>query len=303
MKQQSTILPVLAGIAVSIFFGLSFMFTKTALDVLTPFHLLGLRFTFAAITLTLLYLFKLVKIELKGKNLKPLFLIALFQPVGYFISETMGVNMTSSSEAGMIIALIPVFVVIIGALFLKEQPTFIQMIFIIMSVVGVVFIVLMGGKSGASGNTLGMIILLGAVISAAAYNVLSRKLSLHFNPFEITFVMMWVGAIAFNGTALIQAAQKGEIGSYFAPLANMNVLISIVFLGILSSVAAFLLLNYMLSKMEASTTAVYLNMTTVVSIIAGVIFRSEAFYWYHMVGAIMILAGVWGTNHFAVSGE
>lgn len=34
------------------------------------------------------------------------------------------------------------------------------------------------------------------------------------------------------------------------------------------------------------------------SIVAGVLIRHEPFYWYQIVGAIMILSGVWGTNYF-----
>ena len=34
-----------------------------------------------------------------------------------------------------------------------------------------------------------------AVLAAGLYGPMSRKLSTHSSPFEITFVMMWVGAL------------------------------------------------------------------------------------------------------------
>ena len=42
------------------------------------------------------------------------------EPVIYFICETIGIGMTSSSEAGMIIALAPVFTTVLGAIYLKK---------------------------------------------------------------------------------------------------------------------------------------------------------------------------------------
>jgi len=74
--------------------------------------------------------------------------------------------------------------------------------------------------------------------------------------------------------------------------------VSIVYLGLISSVVGFFMMNYMLSKVEASRSAVFANLVTIVSIIAGVILLKDPFHWYHLVGSIFIIAGVWGTNQF-----
>lgn len=55
----------------------------------------------------------------------------------------------------------------------------------------------------------------------------------------------------------------------------------------------------MLSKIEASRSAVFTNLTPIVAVIAGVVFRDEPFYWFQAVGGVMILIGVWGTNYFS----
>jgi len=56
------------------------------------------------------------------------------------------------------------------------------------------------------------------------------------------------------------------------------------------------MMNYMLSKIPASNSSVFSNLTTVVSIIAGVFIRHEAFHWYQFAGSVVIILGVWGTN-------
>lgn len=298
MRKYEAYLPYLAGLAVASIFGLSFMFTKQALEALSTTHLLSYRFSLAAIVLTLLHLSGIIKLDYKNKPIKELFLLTCFQPIAYFIFETTGVKLTSSSEAGIMIALIPVFVTIFAAVFLKEKPSKAQLLFILASVLGVVFIVIMSGSSGSSGHFAGILALFGAVLAAGVYNILSRKLSSRFTPVEITFVMMWTGAIVFNLFLIISGIINKEPVRYFDSLKTISTLIPILYLGILSSVCAFFMVNYMLSKLPAASSSVFSNLTTVISIIAGVFVRHEAFHWYQVAGGIIIILGVWGTNRY-----
>lgn len=293
-------LPYFAGIAISIIFGMSFMFTKQALDSFGTFHLLAFRFTLAALILSFLALIGVIKVELKNKPIKKLLLLCFFQPIAYFIFETIGVKLTSSSQAGMMIALIPVVVTLMAVVFLKETPNKIQIFFIFVSVLGVLFIIAMSGNLNAGGNLLGIAVLMGAVLSGGIYNILSRKLSRHYNAVEITFIMMWVGAICFNIIAVFNSITHGTLGSYFNGFSSWQAVSAILYLGILSSICAFFMLNYMLSKLTASNSAVFSNLTTVISIIAGVFIRHEPFYWYQLAGGILIILGVWGTNYYGL---
>lgn len=67
MSKDNSILPILAGITKSIIYGFSFFFIAEALIELAPMHLLGYRFAFAALTLTILHLIGLIKIDLRKK--------------------------------------------------------------------------------------------------------------------------------------------------------------------------------------------------------------------------------------------
>lgn len=289
-------LPIITGITFSILFGFTFMFTKGVLEILPIFHLLGFRYGFAAISMTIIYKLDLIKINLKGKNLKALFFLATAQPGLYFVFETLGVNMTSSSEAGLMVSLIPVVVTILASIFLNEKTSKKQATFVILSVAGVVFITIMKGTTEVPNNYFGLLMLMGAVLMGAIYNILSRKLSLEFSPIEITYGMVWYGAILFNIIGLFQ--HQGTLVEYLEPLTNLNILIPIFYLGVLASVIAFFMMNYTLSRVPASQGAVFANLTTVVSIIAGVVFRGESFYFFQFVGAAMIIIGVWGTNYY-----
>ncbi|SMP45872.1 DMT family transporter [Anoxynatronum buryatiense] len=298
MSQRHQWLPYLAGLSFSIIFGLSFMFTKEGLTVIQPFHLLAFRFGVAVLFMTLLRMLGLLKMDFRGKNIKVLLFLSLFQPVIYFVCEIIGISKTTASEAGMMIALIPVVVAILSTLFLNEPPTRLQSLFIGASVVGVFFIMYMTGNVAIGDNLEGMFILLGAVLAAGVFNIMSRKLSLHFSSVEITYGMMCMGLISFGGVSLIQHIIAGNLGAFFQPLSHSQALVSIFYLGLVSSVVGFFMMNYMLSKVEASRSAVFANLVTIVSIIAGVAILGDPFYWYHLVGGGLIIIGVWGTNHF-----
>ncbi len=294
-------LPYLVAALSSIIFGFSFLFTKGALDYLNPHQLLAFRFLLAALALTALRGLGLVKFSLRGRSLPGALILSAIQPIVYFLCETTGVQLTTSSEAGMMIALIPVVVAISGAVFLKEKPSPTQWAFILLSVFGVLFVARGGGAVSVSGHGLGLLALAGAVISAAMYSIMSRRLSTSFRPVELTYLMMWTGAIFFGLLTVVEHAKDGRLGEILLPLAQAQSISAVLYLGLLSSVVAFFSQNYALSKIEASRSAVFANLTTIISTVAGVVFRGEPFLWYHWIGGALILTGVWGTNYYARS--
>ncbi len=291
-------LPIISAIIYSTIFGFSFMFSKIGLEVMTPIELIAFRFLLAALTMTVLKVFKIIKVDLRGKNIKMVLLTSFCEPVLYFFFESMGISMTSSSEAGLMISLIPVFVAIFSMIFLHEKLNLYQLGFIALSVGGVVFINIMKDSLSLSGNFLGIIFLFLAIIASSFYNIGSKKSSMNFTPIEITYVMMWIGAISFNIILTITNLTKGTMKNYFTPLGDSQALIPLLYLGILSSIVAFFMVNYTISKIPVSQSAVFANLCTIVSILAGVLILKEEFFWYDFIGAIMILMGVWGTVYF-----
>ncbi len=299
MKTTSKIPAYLSGISAATIFGFSFFMTKEAITNIDMFHFIALRFTLAALLATILTLIGLVKINIKFKEIKSLLVISLFQPMAYFVFETSGIKITTSAEAGLLIALIPITTTILSALALKEYTNSKQFFFITVSIAGVALIILMQSASSLEKNILGYMLLVGAVFSATFYNILSRRSSPDFTPFEITFVMMWTGAIVFTGIALYRLGLSGNLSCYFTPLKSKDVILAILYLGSLSSLTAFFFINYALSKLPASQTSIFANLTTVIAVCAGVIIRNEPFFWYHLLGTILIIFGVWGTNYFS----
>ncbi|HOQ40093.1 MAG TPA: DMT family transporter [Fervidobacterium sp.] len=268
---------ILSGIAMSTIFGLSFLFTKNALDYVPVYTFLSYRFGMATLVMLLLALLGVIK--LSKKPYWRLWKVVLFEPILYFIFETNGLKYTTSSEAGMLIAMIPIFVVLLSPIFLKERIRWYQIVFSVLSFFGVFLIVGHGEKF--SGTFLGEILILGAAFSSAFYNMFSRKYSTEFTPAEITFFMMFSGFLFFTVVSLI----SGQFTISF----DTNVIISVLYLGVLSSTVAFFLVNFMLSKVSPTVSSLFSNLTTVISVLAGSLFRHERINFIQIVGMLLIL--------------
>ncbi len=284
----------LAGLTFATIFGFSFLFSKIALNYVSPVGLIAYRFLIGFIGFELLRRFKVVHIRFEKKYVKLWFAVAFFQPILYFLFETYGLSYTTSGEAGMMIALIPIIVSILGAIILKEAPRKSQYFFILLSVLGIVFIQIMK-PSQSSGVFIGFLLLFLAVVSAGLYNIASRNASKQIKPYEVTYFMMLVGAVGFNIIYLIQLAFGDGLKTYVTNLGQMELILPLLYLGIIASIGGFFMMNFALSRLPAHVSSVYSNLSTIVAIIAGALILREQLFWYHYVGSIMIIVGVYGT--------
>lgn len=290
----------LAGIGFATIFGFSFMFSKLALAYISPMGLIAYRFLLAFLIFEALRLFKIIHIRFQKSHMKALFLVALCQPIAYFLFETYGVARTASGEAGMMIALIPIFVTLFGAIILKEKPTLLQFLMILLSVSGIFYIQLSKANEGFQIETLGFLLLFFAILSAALFNIASRNAAKSLKPYEITYFMMMAGAFVFNLLYVVQLLMQGELANYFSHLMTTDVWVSILYLGIVASIGGFFLVNFALGQLPPHVASIYSNIATIVAIAAGAIILKEQIYPYHLIGGAMIIIGVYGTvriNH------
>jgi len=285
-----------AIIVYSTIVGLSFLFGKLALTVTSPLDSLAHRFTISFIAATIPVVFGWIKLQLKARDMLSILPLAVFYPSMFFAFQAYGLQFTSSAEAGIIHATVPIFTMIAAAYFLKERTTKVQKLSTLLSVVGVIFIFVMKGTSIDISNVKGTLLILLSALSLAGYSVLARRLSGRMKVMTMTYIMTAIGFLVFNFIAISQHVAKGTIAHYFEPFASPVFLLSILYLGVLSSLVSSLLSNYALSMLEASKVSVFNHLATLVSVIGGFVFLGEKLAYYHLIGAAVILVGVLGTN-------
>lgn len=286
----------LAALLYSIIVGLSFLFGKIALVSVGPIELLAYRYTASFIGILIPILFKWIHIDIDKKSVRKILPLALLYPLAFFGFQAFGLTYASSSEAGILQASTPIFILIMASYFLKEKTNIYQKLSILLSVSGVLYITIMKSTSLELTSVKGIIFILLSCISFAAYSVLARILTRDFSSMELTYVMTIIGFLAFNIIALIKNLTLGTIGEAFNPLKNLNFILSILYLGVLASLVTAILTNYVLSKIEASKMSVFINIAPIISMIAGALVLKEKIYYYHIVGSVLIILGVLGTN-------
>ena len=286
----------IAAISYALITGLSFLFTKIALSVSNPLDILAFRFTAAFMAVVLLLLFRVISLNYDMEKIKRILPLALLYPLMFFTFQTFGLQYASSSEAGILLASAPVFTLILARIFLGEKPSILQTLSVIVSVIGVIYITLTKGASFDFSNLKGIIFLILSALSFSGYSVMARILTKDFNSMELSFMMSIISFICFNTLAIGNHLIAGTLNTFLTPLKNIKFIIAIIYLGVLSSLITSLLTNYILSKIEASKMSVFSNLGTVISIIAGVVFLNEKIYYYHIIGSILIIGGVIGTN-------
>ena len=291
---KNKILASLAALIPNIIFGFSFLFSKTALAFAHPLIILAVRFTVAFLVLNIMWALRLVKLNFKGKKIGKILLMALAQPLLYFIFELYGIDATSSAMSGVIISLVPVAVIVLSTVFLKEKPTTLQVGCAILSLSSVAAISILS-NDGNRITLYGILLLLGAVVCAAVFNIISRGESAKFTPFERTYMMFLVGAVGFDiiAVATLQGRFLPELTS---AAVHPEFWGAIGYLAVLSSIVAFMLYNYATTKISAVRAASFSNIITVVSVLAGLLIMKENLSIPQLICCTLIILGVYGVN-------
>lgn len=303
MKKTNMAKVYSGAVLYSIITGLSFLFGKLGLDHSSPLDLLAYRFTAAFLATLVPLVFGWVKLDINKNMIKKILPLAIFNPLLFFGFQAFGLDLTLSSEAGIILAVGPVFTMILASYFLKERTTSLQKISILVSVFGVIYITVMKSSSIEFENMKGIIFLLISTLSLAIYSVMARKLTRDFSSMELSYVMIGISFISFNILAIGKHAIDGDIASFISPLSHVNFIIAILYLGILSSFLTSYLSNYVLSKVESYKMSVFTNLATVISVIAGVVFLNEDISYFHIIGSALIIVGVIGANFFGAKAK
>jgi drug/metabolite transporter (DMT)-like permease len=283
----------LAAISYSVIIGFSFLFIKFTLVSAHPLDTLAHRFTvsMAAATLILL-IFKKTRFSVTWKQIMVILPLATLYPLMFFLFQVFGLNFSSTTEAGIFQAMIPIFTMFLAAGFLGERPHLYRKIGIGLSVGGVILIFVLKGVNIGSGSMLGGGLILISAFSSAGYNVLARKLVQNYNVFQMTCVMTAIAFVFFNVFAVGRHMVVGDLNLYFQPFLDLKFTLSILYLGILSSLCTSFLSNYALIELEASQMSLFAHLATLITLAAGAFILGEPLSYYHIIGALLIIGGL-----------
>lgn len=269
----------------SLIWGSSFILIKKSLDHFNPYEVGALRVLIAGLVLLPVAIKNIRKFP--KKNLKWLILAAItgnFIPMFLFpIAETE----VSSSIAGIINSMMPIFVIIVGALLWKFETTKRQIIGVLISFSGACILAFSGGEGGEFKLIPILLLLLATLLYAISTTTVKSKLSdipaKILSAFVFSFVLIFPSLIA-----LVFAGFFNELKM------DNNLLVGLGFVSLLSvfGTGLAMMLNYRLLSVStplfASTVTLLMP---IVAIIWGIL-DGEKLTIMQGFGGVIIFAGL-----------
>jgi drug/metabolite transporter (DMT)-like permease len=281
-----------AAAGMTVAFGLSFVATKYALRGFEPLLLALLRFTLAGGILWVVWRLRSGGERVSRRELGRMAVLGFVSLTVYFSFENTGIARTSASEAAILMATIPLFVVVLNTFTLRERTTARQWAGIALSFAGIAALVLLGGggSGGVGGSLAGNLLVLAAALSAGVYSILARHLLVSRPALFVTTFQNLFGALFMLPLALVEAALVGVRHPARGAVGGL------LFLTVVCSITAYLLLNYAFRFIPVSRVAVFINLTPIVAVASAYLILGERFTSGQAIAAVVVVAGVWLTN-------
>ena len=305
MKNINKITPYIAIVAAMLIWAGAGIAVKEALVIFSPLTLIVMRFTLAVLLMLSIGLVfrhnSIVGLQRVERKDIPLFLLGgLFQPFLYFIFETYTYQSFSSpTVAEALLSTQPVMAPLFAWVLLRERVTRNNILGIVLSTLGVMMLLMMGGGPLAMGDgSIGKGVLLAVltVSMSVSYSVVLRRIPTQYSPLSIVFYVQSFALVLFWAMWGISGIGDGLLGDSAMRLLGeeqwVRSLLSVGYLAVLASVTAFILFCYTVRKIGVTRANVFNNVRPVFTAILMWIIFGEILPIWKIIGIIIIIIGL-----------
>lgn len=277
--------------------GAAFIVVKPSLEFTTPFLMLFYRYTLAGLLMFPLLLWYLTKQTLRRHiaTIIGIELIGVVLSLGFLYT---GLSLTSAIETSLLASTIPIFVIIVSVLFLKEKQTSHEWLGFAISFVGILLITalpLINGQAQLSQLSLkGNLLIIISNIFSAFYVILAKRYYHVIPKLYAAAISFAVGCLAFGLLSLWQAGWSLSFWtqSITADLDFPAVQLAVVYLAIFGSIIGLTTYIKGQDHIEASEASLFYYLQPFVYIPLGILILREPISWIQLLGLILILGGV-----------
>lgn len=248
MEKKKSLFADLSLLLVAIIWGSGFVATKNALDLMTPFYIMGFRFTIAAVALTIIS-FKRLKKATK-LDVKAGIIVGFFMFLG-FAFQTVGLKYTTAGIQAFITASNVVMVPFLYWMLSKKRPDNYEMFGAFLCFIGIGVLSLDNNLNIGLGEFLTFFCAIGYALQIVAVGHYANEV----DPFVLSTVQLYFAAIVSFIIAFIFEPKLTVITN--------DMIFPIVYLGIFSSMIAFLIQNIAQRHTSSTHAAIILSMEAV----------------------------------------
>ncbi len=283
---KNTLIAYINALVPMIFWAFSFIWTKEAYESFGPITTIFLRLIISSV---LLFTFlkitgRLIRVE--KKDIWKFIILAFFEPFLYFIGESFGLKLVSSTLAAILVSTTPLFSSIIATLFLKEKLNSLNFCGILISFLGLGFMIFKKGFVMAA-PIAGITLMMLAVFSSIFYAIFLKNLSNHYSPVNIIAYQNLIGIILFLPVFLIWEVKD---------ISELNLkpksFIAIIELAIFASTIAFILYTKAIKTIGVAKSNMFINVIPVFTAIFAWIILDETIDIQKSLGIFIVIAGL-----------
>lgn len=182
----------------------------------------------------------------------------------------------------------PIFATVMAIIFLKERLNIFRITGMLICIAGIILLLSQGSWEKLASFTFstGDLWILAGALAFAVYNILVRKKPSGITPVNFLFV------IFFLGTLLLLPAYIIELNLTPAVQWNGHIIGSVIYLGLGTSVIAFLCWNAALQKLGTGTTVLFGNLVPIFSTLEAVWLLGEKITDIHIISGLLVIGGL-----------
>ena len=278
--------PHLALLLVQILFGSWPILGKVALRSMSPSSLVACRLTGAAVAFALLQrrLTPLLRMPLKDIGL--LTLCSMIGVVGNQFLYVKGLSLTTVINTTLLSTTIPVYTLAVSILFGYDKWSLKRLGGIVLSAVGVIYLINPTRADLAFHNTAGNVLILLNSLLYAIYIVISKDLFERYGALNVITWIFLVGSVVTVpvGIYSLQQENLAAIG--------INVWAAVAFIILFPTVGAYYLNAWALTRVSPSTVAIYIYLQPLVAFGFAPLLLGEDWNSRTLVAAVLIFGGV-----------
>lgn len=210
----------------------------------------------------------------------------------YFLTENMALVYSTASNVSILVSTTPLLTALVLAIFYKsERLTARQVVFSFIAFIGVVLVVL-NGQFILHLNPLGDALALGAAMTWAFYSLFMKRIMSKYSADFITRKIFFYGIITITPYFLFISPLHASTNVLLKPMIIGN----LFFLGLIASMGCYLLWNWVMARLGAVRSTNYIYLQTLFTMITASIILSERITIMAVLGALILITGMWGVQ-------
>jgi drug/metabolite transporter (DMT)-like permease len=277
-------LAIFALVGVMIIWGSTFVVTKASIEALPP---MTLAFVRVLIGTCVLLPFAAPRMR-RGEPLpwRRLFALGVVGVAVYYVAFNGSLALTTAAQGALVQSSIPAVTACMAMIFLRERAGRGRLFGIALSVAGVLVVFADDSRSDSGSATLlGQLLMFGSVVCWGLYTAMAKRVA-HCDAIVVTTCITGIGTLLLLPIAVV------ELVSQPLPNPDFDAWLGAAYLGVFASGLGYLLYNFALQHLAASTVGVYTNLIPIVGVLTGVVALHEPLSWQAIVGGTIVMIGV-----------